>query len=146
VTQLKRDLRTCDIPVIFISALADVEDKLTAFHHGCVDYVTKPFHIAEVLARIETHLALRRLQAQLQEANRKFARELALAGTVQCGFLPGGAATSARLAVCRPAPAGARDVWRLLRHASRCPETASRSSSPTWSTRASRRRSSWPSA
>jgi phosphoserine phosphatase RsbU/P len=86
--ELKRDLRTCDIPVIFISALADVEDKLTAFHHGCVDYVTKPFHIAEVLARIETHLALRRLQAQLQEANRKFARELALAGTVQCGFLP----------------------------------------------------------
>jgi phosphoserine phosphatase RsbU/P len=89
IEELKRNPRTCDIPVIFISALADVEDKVTAFHHGCVDYVTKPFHIAEVLARIETHLALRRLQAQLEEANRKFARELALAGKVQCSFLPG---------------------------------------------------------
>lgn len=86
--RLKRDPRTHDIPIIFISALADVEDKVTAFQHGGVDYVTKPFHIAEVLARIETHLALRRLQAQLQEANKKFARELELAGKVQCGFRP----------------------------------------------------------
>lgn len=86
--RLKSDPRTRDIPVIFISALADVEDKVTAFQHGGVDYVTKPFHIAEVLARIETHLALRRLQAQLQEANKKFARELELAGKVQCGFRP----------------------------------------------------------
>jgi phosphoserine phosphatase RsbU/P len=86
--QLKQDGRTCDIPVIFISALANLEDKLTAFQHGCVDYVTKPFHLDEVLARIETHLALRRLQAQLQEANKKFARELALAGKVQNSFLP----------------------------------------------------------
>jgi serine phosphatase RsbU (regulator of sigma subunit) len=53
-----------------------------------VDYITKPFHLEEVLVRVETHLALRRLQARLQEANRKFERELALAGQIQASFLP----------------------------------------------------------
>lgn len=86
--RLKGDPRTADIPVLFISALTDLEDKMRAFAVGGVDYVTKPFHVEEVLARVETHLALRRLQARLLEANKKMARELALAGKVQCGFLP----------------------------------------------------------
>lgn len=86
--RLKSQPRTQGIPIIFISALTETEDKLRAFQTGGVDYVTKPFHLEEVLARIETHLALRRLQTRLEEANRKFARELTLAGQVQCGFLP----------------------------------------------------------
>jgi phosphoserine phosphatase RsbU/P len=86
--RLKAQSRAQGIPVIFISALTETEDKLRAFQTGGVDYVTKPFQLEEVLARIETHLALRRLQTRLEEANRKFARELALAGKVQCGFLP----------------------------------------------------------
>jgi phosphoserine phosphatase RsbU/P len=86
--RLKAQPRAQGIPVIFISALTETEDKLRAFQTGGVDYVTKPFQLEEVLARIETHLALRRLQTRLEEANRKFARELALAGKVQCGFLP----------------------------------------------------------
>jgi len=67
--QLKTDESTLDIPIIFISALDEIGDKLQAFTAGGVDYVTKPFQFEEVLARVETHLALRDLQLQLQEAN-----------------------------------------------------------------------------
>jgi serine phosphatase RsbU (regulator of sigma subunit) len=86
--RLKADDRTRDVPVIFISALDDLQDKVHAFQAGGVDYITKPFQLEEVLVRVETHLALRRLQAQLQEANRRFERELALAGQIQASFLP----------------------------------------------------------
>jgi serine phosphatase RsbU (regulator of sigma subunit) len=86
--RLKADERTRGLPVIFISALDDLQDKVHAFKAGGVDYITKPFHLEEVLVRVETHLALRRLQAQLQEANRRFERELALAGQIQASFLP----------------------------------------------------------
>jgi sigma-B regulation protein RsbU (phosphoserine phosphatase) len=86
--RLKADARTRDVPIIFISALDATQDKVSAFAAGGVDYVTKPFQNEEVLARVETHLALRRLQTQLQDANEKMARELALAGEVQASFLP----------------------------------------------------------
>src|SRR6476660_6663526 len=56
--QLKEDPLTRDIPVIFISALDDVLDKVEAFQVGGVDYITKPFQIEEVLARVENQLAL----------------------------------------------------------------------------------------
>lgn len=85
---LKADSQTHDIPVIFISALDAIQDKVRAFAVGGEDYVTKPFHVEEVLARVGTHLALRNLQRQLQDANRKMAQELALAGEVQTSFLP----------------------------------------------------------
>jgi sigma-B regulation protein RsbU (phosphoserine phosphatase) len=85
---LKAGTQTRDIPIIFISALDAIQDKVRAFTVGGVDYVTKPFQVEEVLARVETHLALRRLQKQLQVANRKMAQELALAGEVQTSFLP----------------------------------------------------------
>ena len=85
---LKADAKTRDIPIIFISALAETQDKVRAFTAGGVDYVTKPFQVEEVLARVETHLALRRLQKKLQDANRKMEQELSLAGEVQTSFLP----------------------------------------------------------
>jgi serine phosphatase RsbU (regulator of sigma subunit) len=53
-----------------------------------VDYITKPFQLEEVLARVETHLTLRDLQRQLQRANHRFERELALAREIQASFLP----------------------------------------------------------
>jgi sigma-B regulation protein RsbU (phosphoserine phosphatase) len=87
---LKADAQTRDIPIIFISALDATQDKVKAFTAGGVDYVTKPFQFEEVLARVETHLALRKLQKQLQDANKKMAQELALAGEVQTSFLPRG--------------------------------------------------------
>ncbi len=86
--RLKADPQTHDVPVIFISALDELQDKVHAFAVGGVDYITKPFQVEEVVARVETHLALRRLQEQLENANRKMARELALAGEVQASFLP----------------------------------------------------------
>jgi sigma-B regulation protein RsbU (phosphoserine phosphatase) len=92
---LKADPDTRSIPIIFISALDEVRDKVEAFAVGGVDYVTKPFQGEEVLARVKTHLALRRLQTQLrdantrlQDANMRMERELALAGQVQASFLP----------------------------------------------------------
>jgi sigma-B regulation protein RsbU (phosphoserine phosphatase) len=84
--RLKAEARTHDIPIIFISALSETQDKVKAFAAGGVDYVTKPFQIDEVLARVETHLTLRDLQKQLQEANRRFERELMLAGQIQSSF------------------------------------------------------------
>jgi serine phosphatase RsbU (regulator of sigma subunit) len=59
-----------------------------AFTVGGVDYITKPFQLEEVLARVQTHLALRELQKPLQDANRRFEQELALAGEIQASFLP----------------------------------------------------------
>ena len=66
--RLKAEEQTSDIPVIFISALDDVMDKVKGFGVGAVDYITKPFQHEEVLARVRTHLELRRLQTQLERA------------------------------------------------------------------------------
>jgi two-component system, sensor histidine kinase and response regulator len=65
---LKSNPETQDIPVIFISALNEVMDKVQGFNLGAVDYITKPFQVPEVLARIQTQLTLRRLQKQVQDA------------------------------------------------------------------------------
>lgn len=75
-TQLKANPLTAEIPVIFISARDGVLDKVQAFAVGGVDYITKPFQIAEVLARIENQLTLRRLQKQLQEQNERLIQEI----------------------------------------------------------------------
>lgn len=66
---LKHHPKTCDIPVIFISALDDVVDKVKAFEIGGFDYITKPFQSAEVISRVKNQLNLRFLQLQLQEQN-----------------------------------------------------------------------------
>jgi signal transduction histidine kinase len=74
--QLKADDKTRDIPIIFISALNDVLDKVKAFSIGGVDYITKPFQEQEVQARVQTHLTLRHLQKRLQEQNVQLEREI----------------------------------------------------------------------
>ena len=63
---LKADPSTHEIPVIFISALSDASDKVRAFSTGGVDYLTKPFQIEEVKARVATHLQLRDYQENLE--------------------------------------------------------------------------------
>jgi sigma-B regulation protein RsbU (phosphoserine phosphatase) len=85
--RLKADPQTREIPVLFISALDDVQDKLRGFSVGGIDYITKPFQVQEVLARVGAHLELRRLERKLQEANRRYAQELSLAGSLQQSFL-----------------------------------------------------------
>jgi diguanylate cyclase (GGDEF)-like protein/PAS domain S-box-containing protein len=67
--RLKMIESTRDIPVIFMTALSDTSDKVRAFAAGAVDYVSKPFQIEELLARIKTHLMLRGMQKQLITQN-----------------------------------------------------------------------------
>ena len=66
--RLKNDRELKDIPVIFMTALAETVDKVKGFNAGAVDFITKPLHHEEVLARLHTHLTLRQLQKNLQEA------------------------------------------------------------------------------
>ena len=67
--KLKADPGLQDIPVIFISAMNETMDKVRAFSTGGVDYVSKPFQVEEVEARVRTHLKLHRLQIQMAEHN-----------------------------------------------------------------------------
>jgi len=67
--RLKADEVLKGIPVLFISALGDTADKVTAFQCGGVDYITKPFWTEEVLARVTTHLRLRQLQLEVESHN-----------------------------------------------------------------------------
>ncbi len=67
--RLKANELTAEIPVIFMTALSDVNDKITGFQAGGVDYITKPLRHEEVLARVHTHLLLRRQRRQLEIEN-----------------------------------------------------------------------------
>jgi PAS domain S-box-containing protein len=67
--RLKADPATREIPVIFMTALAEIEHKVKGFEAGAVDYVTKPLHREEVMARVGVHLRIRELNLRLQEAN-----------------------------------------------------------------------------
>lgn len=66
---LKSDEVTADIPVIFISALTDIQDKVRGFEAGGVDYITKPFQQEEVLARINAHITIKRQREELDRLN-----------------------------------------------------------------------------
>jgi putative two-component system response regulator len=69
--QLKSDEQLAQIPVIFLSALNTLEDRLRSFHYGGVDYITKPFQFQEVRARVGAHVRLRRFQNRLEDDNRR---------------------------------------------------------------------------
>ncbi|WP_437277242.1 ATP-binding protein [Sorangium sp. So ce375] len=72
--RLKGAERTRDIPVLFMTCLTDAADKLVGFRAGGVDYITRPFEIGEVIARITTHLSLREAQKELEEKNAELQR------------------------------------------------------------------------
>lgn len=72
--RLKEQAQTAAIPVIFLSALADADDKIVGFAVGAVDYIGKPYHPGEVLARVRTHIKLRQLSQEL-EAERQSLEE-----------------------------------------------------------------------
>lgn len=74
--RLKATPETCDIPVIFLSALNEAFDKVKAFDVGGIDYVTKPFQVEEVLARIENQLTVQRLSKLLKEQNIQLKQEV----------------------------------------------------------------------
>ncbi|MCC5845866.1 MAG: hybrid sensor histidine kinase/response regulator [Verrucomicrobia bacterium] len=73
--RLKEDGDLKEIPVLFISALDGTDDKIKAFSAGGVDYVTKPFQDAEVLARVGTHLELRRRQVRIETQKRQLQKD-----------------------------------------------------------------------
>ncbi|MBT3376045.1 MAG: hybrid sensor histidine kinase/response regulator [Lentisphaerae bacterium] len=75
--RFKENERLSGIPIIFLSALADPEDKVRAFEAGGVDYVTKPLSEVEVLARVRTQLALSRYRLQLEDVVRERSAQLA---------------------------------------------------------------------
>jgi len=74
--RLKANKDTRDIPVIFISALQAIDDKIQGFTVGGVDYITKPFQNQEVLARVKTHLDICTLQQRLQQQNLQLQKEI----------------------------------------------------------------------
>jgi len=74
--RLKSDERTKDIPVIFMTGLSDTLDEVRGFRLGAADYVTKPFRLKTILARIHTHLTMRNMQKRLQAKNIRLEREI----------------------------------------------------------------------
>jgi DNA-binding response OmpR family regulator len=67
--RLKAAKETATVPVIFLSAMSEMQDKVKAFQSGAVDYISKPFQVEEVLARVETHLKVHDLQRALELQN-----------------------------------------------------------------------------
>ncbi|MGD1975249.1 MAG: SpoIIE family protein phosphatase [Desulfobacterales bacterium] len=86
--RLKQDERTRDIPILFVSALQDVEDKVRGFEAGGVDYITKPFQEAEVLARVDTHLTIHRLRQEVRTQRDQLEHELETVSKLQLRLLP----------------------------------------------------------
>ena len=103
------DLRA--IPVIFLSALHEIQDKVKAFRVGGVDYIAKPFQFEEVRARVETHLQLHRLQRALQRQNEQL-EETVAARTLEL------AAANARLKILDDSK---NDFLKLISHEFRTP-------------------------
>ena len=84
--RLKQSDATRDIPVIFMTALANTDDKIEGFRAGGVDYVTKPLNAEEVLARVDTHLTLYALRQQLASQNQQLRQEIAAREQVQAAL------------------------------------------------------------
>jgi DNA-binding response OmpR family regulator len=108
---LKADETLARIPVIFLSALTDASDKVQAFQCGGVDYVTKPFQVDEVQARVQTHLKIHQLQKQLQ-MHANHLEDLVASRTRELGE------SQARLKVLDRAKS---DFLRLIHHELRSP-------------------------
>lgn len=86
--RLKEQPDTSRADVIFLSALGEVSDKVRGLDVGAVDYITKPFQAAEVIARVSAHLTNQRLRSQLRATNDRMKRDLDAAARVQRSLLP----------------------------------------------------------
>jgi sigma-B regulation protein RsbU (phosphoserine phosphatase) len=93
--RLKQDPRLKDIPVLFVSALTETDDKVKAFRAGGEDYITKPFQVEEVEARVAAHLSLHRqkqelarVAAELRARNQAIEEDLGMARELQYALLP----------------------------------------------------------
>ncbi len=86
--RLKAETLTQDAAVIFLSALGEVGDKVKGLELGAVDYITKPFQADEVIARVNTHLTIRRLRREVQARWEDLDRELKIVADAQKALLP----------------------------------------------------------
>jgi sigma-B regulation protein RsbU (phosphoserine phosphatase) len=86
--RLKADPGTNSIPVIFLSALDETADKVKGLQLGAVDYVSKPFQAEEVIARVNTHLTIHRLNREVQEQRDQLEHELKVVAELQRELLP----------------------------------------------------------
>ncbi len=93
--RLKATAATEQIPVIFLSVLDDINDKLQAFRVGGADYIAKPFQVEEVLARIDKQVRLQKLQQQLKEQNAELQQSQSLLASILNSSLDGVVAYSA---------------------------------------------------
>ena len=108
---LKTDPRTENVPVIFLSALAETADKIKGLEMGAVDYITKPFDAGEVLARVRSQLKIRRLTEDLRHANRGLREQQALIDA----DLRAAAGIQRSLVPAVPPPLAAVEVaWRFI--------------------------------
>lgn len=87
-SRLKKDVRTRDIPVIFLTGQTEIEDETKGFEVGAVDYIHKPFSPAIVMARVQTHLLLRGIREQLAHQLHTIQKELETARQIQLSILP----------------------------------------------------------
>ena len=93
--RLKATAKTAQIPVIFLSVLDDINDKLQAFQVGGADYIAKPFQVEEVLARIDNQVGMQKLQQQLKEQNAQLQQSQSLLASILNSSLDGVVAYSA---------------------------------------------------
>lgn len=124
LSRLSGDPATKDIPVILISSLDTVADKVRGIELGASDYITKPFDPQEVLARVRTHLRIRSLAAslaksheQLEQREQRMLEELRAAAEVQKSLLPAVSLSSARLdsgSVFEPSLAIGGDIFNII--------------------------------
>jgi diguanylate cyclase (GGDEF)-like protein len=96
--RLKAAAGTRDIPVIFMTSLSETHDKLSGFSAGGVDYITKPFQLDEVWARVTTHLALRSAQKRLARQNTQLQQEIAMRRRAEADLQAANDALEARVA------------------------------------------------
>jgi len=85
--RLRQDESTAAIPVIFLSALDDMEDKVHGLELGAVDYIAKPFRLEEVIARVNTHLTIYQLKRKVQNQRDELERELQQVAETQRSLL-----------------------------------------------------------
>ena len=74
---LKENVHTRNIPVIFVTAMDDMEDEARGLELGAIDYITKPFQVEEVLARVNHQLTTRRIYRQIKTQNQQLQHEIA---------------------------------------------------------------------
>ncbi|GAK51247.1 response regulator receiver modulated serine phosphatase [Candidatus Moduliflexus flocculans] len=85
---LKQQKATREIPIIFITSLDSTEDKIKGLELGAVDFITKPFNTAEILARVRTQVTLRQMYRTILETNQRIQKDLATARRIQQNLLP----------------------------------------------------------